>query len=48
MGWPDGHMVWPGGHGLVYSMAWLAGMTWYMVWPVGNGMVYDMTWRTMA
>ena len=22
--WPDGHIVWSGGHGMVYGMAWLA------------------------
>ena len=40
-------MVWPGGHLMVYGMAWwawsaiwhsLAGIPWCMVWP---GEVYD-------
>ena len=41
-------MVLPGGHGMIYGMAWrpwhgicysLAGITWYMVWPGGHRMV---------
>ena len=45
-------MVWPGGHGRIYYMAWLAwhgigyGQSLYMVWPGGHGMVYGMAWRT--
>ena len=48
------YMVWPGGHGMVYGMAWrawqdrwygLADMSWYMVWPGRHGIVYDMAWR---
>ena len=40
------YIIWPGGHGMVYVMAWrgivcdvLAGMAWYMVWPGGHGIV---------
>ena len=49
-------MVWPGGYGLIYGMAWrpwhgicygLAGITWHMVWPGGHRMVYGMAWRGM-
>ena len=38
-------MVWPGGHGMIYGMAWqpwhgicygLTGITRYMVWPGGH------------
>ena len=47
-------MIWPGGHGMIYSMAlwawqgiWydLAGIAWYMVCPGAHGMVYGMAWR---
>ena len=43
-------MVWPGGHGIVYVMAWrawhgkrygLAGMAKYMVWP-DDGIWYSL------
>ena len=45
-------MVWPGGHPMVYVLAWW-GMAWYMllsggygmVWPVGHDIVYRMAWR---
>ena len=49
-------MVWPDGHGIVYSMAWrpwhdicygLAGSTWYMVWHSRHRMTYGMAWRGM-
>ena len=33
-------MVWPGGHGMIYGMAW------YMLWPGEHHMVYGMAWRT--
>ena len=47
------YMVWPGGHGMVYVIAWrgmawhgiwyvLAGMAWFIVWPGGHGMVCGM------
>ena len=44
-------MVWTGGHGLVYGMAWLANgiawqvMAWFMVCPGVHGIVYGMADR---
>ena len=48
-------MVWPGGQGMVYGMAWwtrhdiwhgLAAMAWYMLWRGELHMVDGMAWRT--
>ena len=48
-------MVWPGGRGMIYGMAWrawhgiwygLAGKEWSMVWPGGHGMIYGMAGRS--
>ena len=40
-------MISPGGHDMVYGMAWKV-MAFYIVWPGGHGMVYDKAWRGMA
>ena len=49
------YMVWLGGKGMVYGMAWwtrhdigygLAAIASYMLWPGGHHMVYGMSWRT--
>ena len=51
------YVVWPGGHGRTYGMAWrtwhgiwygLADMALYMVCPLGHGMVYGMAWEGIA
>ena len=49
-------MVWPGGQGMVYGMAWwaqqdiwygLAVMARYMLWPGWHHMVYGMACQTL-
>ena len=48
-------MMWPGGQGMVYGMAWrarhdiwygLAAMAYYLLGLGGNHIVYGMAWRT--
>ena len=45
-------MVWPGGHGMVFGMAWesmmwymvLPGSTWHEIWYGLAGMAWYMLW----
>ena len=39
-------MILPGGHGMVYGMAWRCTAR-YIVWPGRHGMVYDNAWYGM-